>query len=225
MTDRPYVLLSVATSLDGYIDDASAERLVLSNDEDLDRVDEVRAGVDAILVGASTIRADDPRLLVRSADRRAKRLADGRPGSPLKVTVTARGDLDPDAQFFTAGDGDKIVYTTTGAAPELERRLASAAVVVGLGPEVAPGALLRDLAARGVERLLVEGGSTMHTMFLAAGLVDELHLVLAPFFVGDERAPRFVNPARFPQSSSRRMALAETRQLGDCVLLRYVPEP
>ena len=62
---RPYVLLSCATSIDGYIDDASEQRLLLSNDEDLDRVDAVRASCDAILVGAGTVRRDDPRLLVR----------------------------------------------------------------------------------------------------------------------------------------------------------------
>ena len=66
MADRPYVLLSAAMSADGYLDDASATRLVLSGEADLDRVDELRAGSDAILVGAQTIRADNPRLLVRS---------------------------------------------------------------------------------------------------------------------------------------------------------------
>ncbi|MFD7311008.1 RibD family protein [Promicromonospora sp. NPDC059942] len=115
MTSRPYVVLSVAASLDGYIDDATPERLLLSNDEDFDRVDSVRAGVDAILVGASTIRADDPRLMVRSEDRRAKRLADGQPESPVKVTITASGEIDPEAKFFTTGDIDKIAYTTAAA--------------------------------------------------------------------------------------------------------------
>ena len=61
---RPYVLLSVAQSLDGYIDDPSPDRLVLSSPEDLDRVDEVRAGCDAIMVGAVTLRRDNPRLRV-----------------------------------------------------------------------------------------------------------------------------------------------------------------
>ncbi|SNQ49790.1 2,5-diamino-6-ribosylamino-4(3H)-pyrimidinone 5'-phosphate reductase (fragment) [Frankia canadensis] len=66
MTDRPYVLLSCAMSVDGYIDDATSARLLLSNDEDFDRVDEARASCDALLVGAETIRRDNPRLLVRS---------------------------------------------------------------------------------------------------------------------------------------------------------------
>lgn len=70
---------------------------------------------------------------------------------------------------------------------------------------------------------MVEGGGTIHTMFLTAGLADELQLVFAPFFVGDCDAPRFVNPSEFPQDPAHRMRLAETRQIGDCVLLRYLP--
>lgn len=74
MTARPHVLLSVATSIDGYIDDMNDARLMLSNKEDFDRVDEVRASVDAILVGSNTIRRDNPRLLVRSVERQEERV-------------------------------------------------------------------------------------------------------------------------------------------------------
>jgi 5-amino-6-(5-phosphoribosylamino)uracil reductase len=224
LTSRPYVVLSVAASLDGYIDDATPERLLLSNDEDFDRVDSVRAGVDAILVGASTIRADNPRLMVRSEERRAKRVAEGQPESPIKVTITASGDIDPGAKFFATGAIDKIVYTTAATVPALADRMGSAATVVGLGDDVDPVSVLADLTARGVGRLMIEGGGTIHTMFLSAGLVDELHVVFAPFLVGDADAPRFVNPAAFPQDSKHRMTLAEARAIGDCVLLRYLPQ-
>ena len=95
MVEQPYVLLSCAMSIDGYIHDASETRLLLSNDADFDRVDAERAGCDAILVGAHTVRQDNPRLLVRSADRRAERTARGLPPSPVKVTLTAHGELDP----------------------------------------------------------------------------------------------------------------------------------
>ncbi|MGH3802617.1 MAG: RibD family protein, partial [Pseudonocardiaceae bacterium] len=84
------------------------------------------------------------------------------------------------------------------------------------------GIVLDDLGKRKVERLMVEGGGTVHTQFLAAGLVDEIHLVIAPFFVGDRDAPRFVRPGRFPQNPEYPMRLAETRQIGDAVLLRYL---
>jgi 5-amino-6-(5-phosphoribosylamino)uracil reductase len=81
--------------------------------------------------------------------------------------------------------------------------------------------LCADLADRGVERLMVEGGGNIHTQFLTDDLVDELQLVVAPLFVGDSDAPRFVRDGTFPWNPSRRAALAEVRQIGDVVLMRY----
>jgi len=202
-------------SIDGYIDDATDERLLLSNDADFDRVDEVRAGCDAILVGANTIRRDNPRLLVRSpARRRAGAL-------PVKVTLTTHGDLDPRAAFFAAGDVDKFVYCASSAAGKARHRLGGAATVLDAGEPVDLPRVLADLAGRGIRRLLVEGGSGVHTGFLTAGLADELHLVVAPFFVGDRRAPRFVGDGDFPWTSGRRARLLRVEQMDDVVLLRY----
>jgi 5-amino-6-(5-phosphoribosylamino)uracil reductase len=223
MRSRPHVLLSVAASLDGCLDDTSTDRLLLSNDEDFDRVDEVRAGVDALLVGANTIRADDPRLLVCSEARRQRRIHAGLPPTPVKVTLTESGKLDPAARFFTTGDNDKLVYTSTSALAMVRDRVGSVSAVIGAGDPLDVRAVLADLAERGVERLMVEGGSAVHTLFLAAGVVDELHLVYAPFFVGQADAPRMVNPAVFPQGPGQRMTLTEARQIGDVVLLRYLP--
>ncbi|MEU8264618.1 dihydrofolate reductase family protein [Micromonospora sp. NPDC048999] len=221
MIARPYVLLSCAMSIDGYIDDATTERLLLSNSADFDRIDGVRAGCDAILVGAATVRQDDPRLLVRSARRQADRVARGLPPSPLKVTVTGSGDLDPAARFFTLGDGAKLVYCPPGAAEKTREQVGGVATVVDAGDPVKPEAVLADLAARGVGRLLVEGGGSVHAQFLTAGLADELHLVVAPFFVGDQRAPRFVRDGRFPWHPGRRARIVEVRQIDDVVLTRY----
>ncbi len=221
MPDRPFVLLSCAVSLDGHIDDATDTRLVLSNAEDLDRVDGVRASCDAILVGANTVRRDDPRLAVRSPERRAERRAAGRPESPLKVTLTGGGDLDPGARFFTTGDADRVVYCATAGLGRARARLAGVAEVVDGGDPLDLGAVLADLAGRGVGRLMVEGGSAVHTAFLAAGLVDELHLAVAPVLVGDPAAPRFVGGGAFPYGAGRPISLVEARPIGDVVLLRY----
>ena len=99
MPDRPYILLSCGMSIDGYLGSASPRRLELSNDADFDRVDAVRASCDAILVGAATVRSDNPRLVVRSQNRRDARTARGLPPSPKKDTVTARVELDRRADF------------------------------------------------------------------------------------------------------------------------------
>ncbi|MFD3756641.1 RibD family protein [Streptomyces sp. NPDC058622] len=220
---RPYVLLSAATSVDGCIDDTSTTRLLLSNAEDFDRVDQVRAESDAILIGAATMRSDNPRLLVNSEERRAARLAAGKPACPLKVAVSASGDLDAGLKFWHHG-GDKLAYTTDAGEEKLREELSGLADVVSTGPVIDFGAILDDLGDRGVERLMVEGGGRIHTAFLSQGLADEIHLVIAPLVVGDADAPRFLNPAAYPGGSTRRMRLAEARALGDVVLLRYLPK-
>jgi 5-amino-6-(5-phosphoribosylamino)uracil reductase len=220
MSDRPYTLLSCSVSLDGYLGEQTRP-LPLSNEADFDRVDEVRATCDAILVGAATVRADNPRLLVRSQARRERRRARGLAPSPMKITVTDRVDLDPTSNFFTAGGVEKLVYTPTPRVADARARLGPVATVVDGGRRVQMRRLGEDLAGRGVERLMVEGGGIVHTQFLAGDLVDELQLVVAPFFVGDSSAPRFVSDGRFPWNAGRRARLAEVRQIGDVVLLRY----
>jgi len=222
MADRPYTLLSCGMSLDGYLDGATVKRLPLSNAADFDRVDAVRASCDAILVGAGTVRNDNPRLLVRSAKRRRERLARGLGPSPAKITVTTGGDIDPDAAFFTAGDADKFVYCPNDVVAAVRCRFGQRATVVGAGRRpVELRQICEDLSDRGIQRLMVEGGGSIHTQFLTGGLADELQLVVAPFFVGDSRARRFVGDGRFPWNPHRRAPLAEVRQIGDVVLLRY----
>ena len=221
MADRPYTVLSCCMSIDGYLGGPGEQRLLLSNDADLDRVDALRASCDAILVGAATVRADNPRLLVRSAARRAARVARGRPPSPVKVTLTARAKLDPEADFFTAGDSPRLVYCASDTVDEARDQLGLVATVVDAGEPVRVRAVTRDLHARGIGRLMVEGGGTVLTQFLAEGLADELQLAVAPFFVGDSAGRRLVDDARFPWHDGRRAPLAEVRQLGDVVLLRY----
>jgi riboflavin-specific deaminase-like protein len=216
---RPYVVLSCATSVDGYLDDASPRRLILSGPADLDRVDEVRAGCDAILVGAGTIRADDPRLLIRDPRRRARRTARGRPEHPARVTLTATGDLDPGARFF-APTAARLVYCATPALPRARARLGDRADLIDAGDPLSLGQVLDDLAERHVARLLVEGGAHVLAEFLAHDLADELSLAIAPFFVADSRAPRFR-----PLALGAPMTLAAVRQLEGMAVLEYLLGP
>jgi riboflavin-specific deaminase-like protein len=217
---RPYVLLSCATSADGYLDDASPKRLILSGPTDLDRVDEVRAGCDAILVGAQTVRADNPRLLIRDPRRSARRAARGLPAHPARVTLTATGDLDPRARFFAPG-APRLVYCATPALP-LATKLKDSAVIIDADDPLSVDFMLADLAERGVARLLVEGGARVLGDFLAADRADELNLAVAPFFVADPAAPRLNLPGPGPGGP---MTLAETRRVGEVALLRYLLGP
>jgi riboflavin-specific deaminase-like protein len=236
---RPYVLLSCAISADGYLDDASPSRLILSGPADLDRVDEVRAGCDAIMVGAQTVRTDNPRLLIRDPRRRARRAARGEPEHPTRVTLTATGDLDPTANFFAPG-APRLVYCATRALPRARAGVGDRAVLIDAGDPVSLDLILQDLAERSVARLLVEGGAHVLAEFLAQDLADEFHLAIAPFFLAPPTpAPRLnlpapANPAPDParpqapgnpSGPTGPMTLAETRRVEEMVLARYLLGP
>ena len=100
------VIVSTAVSADGYLDDRSPDRLILSTPEDWAEVHRLRAACDAILVGAETIRRDNPSLLVGDEVLHRERIDRGLPSNPVKVTLTASCRLSPEANFFTRGGGD-----------------------------------------------------------------------------------------------------------------------
>ncbi|MDR0510157.1 MAG: dihydrofolate reductase family protein [Rikenellaceae bacterium] len=176
------VIVSVATSADGHVDDCSPARLRLSSEEDWRQVAELRARCDAILVGAETVRRDNPSLVIRDEALRAAR---ERPDID-KVTLTRSGDLDPAARFFTEGGGRRIVFST--------RPLALPAEIILLTGENAAREIVDTLASRGYRQLMIEGGPQVLNMFFDKGLVDELRLAVAPFRVGEAGAPRFDMP-------------------------------
>ena len=243
MPTRPYVLISCAMSADGRIDDTSPVRLLLSGPDDLDRVDELRASADAILVGANTVRRDNPRLLIRSPRRRAARVAAGRPAHPARVTVTASGELSPSAHFFADPDPDtgpgpaepaagpggaggrRLVYCASPAVRATAARLGDRADVIDAGDPLSLPFILADLTERDMTRVLVEGGSVLIREFLTATLADELYLAVAPFFVGEAAAPPFALPGAYPADSRHPMTLAGVQRLGGVVAMRYLLGP
>jgi len=215
---RPYVLLSVAASIDGHINDGTDVGLPLSNAEDFDRVDQVRAECDAILIGAGTLRGDDPRMTVKSEQRRADRVAAGKPADPAKLLITVSGDVDPSTRWFTT-PGHRIIYTIDQAAAALKERVGDLADVVTMGATIDYGNMLDDLAGRGIESVMVEGGEQVHTTLMTEGHVDEIHFVLAPLLVGS--GPRFLGETSYPWPSETRMEVLEIKPIGDVILVRY----
>lgn len=222
MANIPYVIIKCAMSMDGYIDDNSDKRLVLSDVKDFERVDAVRAECDAILIGAETVRKDNPKILIKSAELRKNRLLKGMSENPMKITMTTSGMLSKDLRFFTNGNSEKIVYCGDRASEQLALHLAEVAEVVSSPhSRVEPEFILQDLNKRGIKKLMIEGGSGILTMFLSSGLVDELQVSVAPFFVGEINAPRFVNAGAFVHDKDHRMKLENVEMIGDMALLTY----
>lgn len=195
-----FVTLSAAITADGYLDDNSPERLLISTPEDLAEVYRLRTLYDAILVGAETLRRDDPSLLLRDEEARRQRVARGLRPDMTKVTLTRSGRLDPTLRFFTAGDADRYVFS-----PRPLPGLDGAATVIADDAPLSASRIVTELEKRGIGSLFVEGGAQVLDLFLREGQADTLRLAVDP----DRRLGPQSGGARFdvripPQTPCRR---------------------
>jgi diaminohydroxyphosphoribosylaminopyrimidine deaminase/5-amino-6-(5-phosphoribosylamino)uracil reductase len=186
---RPLVTLKVAASLDGIIADraprARAAPVWITGDEARAAAHRLRAEHDAILVGAGTVRADDPLLTVRgpAALRRRSRLR-------WRVVVDARLAISRRARVLAPAVGLRtLVIGAAGVERSRMRALEAAGAEVALLPagrdaRIPMAAILKALAARDIQSLLVEGGAEVHGQLIAHGLVDRVAFFIAPRLVG-----------------------------------------
>lgn len=213
ITNRPFVLLKIATSLDGYLDDNSLKRIVFSSPEDILEVDQLRAEADAILVGAGTIRKDNPRLLIRSEELEQLRLAQGKSRHPIKVTYSQSGNLPLECNFFCLGESKKIVYLSKEAV--IKENLNYCAEVVRM--ELSPTLILNDLVKHGVKKLLIEGGAKTAAWFLKENLVDEIRIAIAPYFLGKKGSINWGD--NFLEKYSSKKQIIDNKKLNDMLIL------
>ena len=163
MAPRPYVFVNMAMTADGKIDTVARQGARISGAADTARVDRLRAGADAVMVGGRTLFAEDPRLTVRDAALVAERILTGREAQPMKVGVSSRVELSgerslrPEGDFMRAGDGRVLLCTSSRTDPPTVAALAELDIeVVVTGEErVDLATALAALSIRGVERLMV----------------------------------------------------------------------
>ena len=175
------VIGQLGQSLDGRIATVSGKSHYITGPEDIRRVHRLRALVDAVIVGAETVALDDPQLTVREVEGE----------NPVRVVLDPHGRLGQDRRIFSDRAARTLVVRRATAH-------GSPSGTPGDGPEVLtlpasgsdgfePGAVLEALRARGLRRVLVEGGGVTVSRFLEAGLLDRLHLTIAPILMGSGR--------------------------------------
>jgi diaminohydroxyphosphoribosylaminopyrimidine deaminase/5-amino-6-(5-phosphoribosylamino)uracil reductase len=200
MTGRPFVTAKFAMSLDGKIATRAGDSRWISNEAARQRAHELRNVTDAILVGAGTAIADDPRLTTRLSPLSLQRRASGGEGladirHPLRIVADSRGRVPLLARVFDPTLPGKTVLATTAAAPSTHCvELTARGVEVWTLPAAEDGrvslpALLDEIGRRGMLTLLVEGGSEMLGAFFAEKLVDRVWAFIAPLIIGGRNAP------------------------------------
>lgn len=221
--ERPFVYMNMAMTVDGKITSARREYANFTSDLDRTFMDRLRAEADAVLIGAGTLRSDDPPLHVRNPEMREYRRSLGKPDHLPRIVVTAGGDLDGSLSFFEyAGGRPPLVATVESLDRDRLERLEAHAEVVQVGTtSVDLTKLLALLKSRGIHRLLVEGGGEMNWELLHAGLVDEIYVTVAPVLLGGRDAPTLLEGDGWPMDLHRRLNLLEMRREGDEIYCRY----
>jgi len=215
-----HVVVNAATSADGKLSSRAREQVAISGPEDFDRVEELRADSDAVMVGVGTVLADDPSLTVDDEERIAARRERDEPGQPARVVADSRGRTPADARVLDDAAETYVLLSEAAPAAERERLAGEATVIVAGERRVDLPSALSTLESDGIDRLMVEGGGEIIFSLFASGLVDELSTFVGPLVIGGRDAPTLADGdgflADFPE-----LDLQAVERLDGGVLLRW----
>ena len=215
--ERPFVTLNVAESADGKLAPIDGGKINFGSAEDRAQMEELRAVADGVLIGAGTLRAEDPPLIIRDSAVRDRRIATKGSPHPWNIAVCSILPENPAGMnFFRSPDTEKLVFTTERTAPAL-REAAGRYARIEVIPSDGSGRgdlveLLRKLPPLGVSHLLLEGGGELNFSMLQAGLIDEIYLTVCPFVFGGRTAPTAFDGLGFTREHVRKLALKSHRQ-------------
>lgn len=221
---RPFIFINVAMTADGKIDTFERKGSTISSARDKERVDRLRAGADAIMVGGKTLIGEDPKLTVKSEGLRTERVARGLSPNPLKVGVVTEANFKANSDFLNTGPAEIVIFTTHRTSKEQLALLAgrNARVYSTEAERVDLQNALSILKEMGVKRLMVEGGSTLNFELLRLGLVDELTAYVAPMIFGGVSAPTLAAGSGLVRNEAIPAKLISVEQWEDGgVLLKY----
>ncbi len=188
---RPYTIIVSEVTVDGKLTlkrGVSSKEIMKFMDEDATRyLHELRAKVDGIMVGAETIRTDNPFLTVRYVEGK----------NPTRIVPTAMADIPLNANILEK-DAPTIIFTSEKAPEDRVRKLEEKVDVIRCGEEKVDLVKMMDiLHKRGIKSLIVEGGSRLNWEMIKLGLVDEIRIIHMPFIVGGSETPTLVGGEGF----------------------------
>src|SRR5215212_7014092 len=222
--NRPFVFINIAMTADGKIDTFERKGAAISSQHDKERVDQLRASTDAIMVGGRTLLDEDPKLTVKSEVLRAERVAGGLPPNPVKVGIVTEAKINADSQFLNEGPADIVIFTTRRTSKKYLSLLKSRRVDVYVdnAEKVDLRSALATLKELGINRLMVEGGSTLNFELMRLQLVDEITAYVAPIVFGGESAPTMAAGSGLERNEAIPLKLIEVEKWDDGgVLLKY----
>ncbi|MGZ4901939.1 MAG: 2,5-diamino-6-(ribosylamino)-4(3H)-pyrimidinone 5'-phosphate reductase [Halobacteriota archaeon] len=215
---RPFVFINSAMSADGKISTTLRKQVRISGENDLKRVDALRAHSDAVMVGIRTIIADDPKLTIKSKALKAMRTRLGKPSDPLRIVVDSNARTPLSASVL----GARTLIAVSQKAPlnAVNALSEKAEVFVAGGHVVDLVALLSNLKQRGVDSLMVEGGARLNFALLDLGLVDEIYTYVGNIVIGGHKAPTLADGVGFT-SHFVKLDLRELSRMDDGLLIKW----
>jgi len=220
---RPHIIVNVAMSADGKLSTRERRQVKISGVQDFNRVDRLKAGSDAVMVGIGTIIADDPSLTVKAEECRNNRLKRGADEHPVRIVVDSRARIPPGASILHKGEGKRIIAVSRKADPKKLEKLRELATVIIAGEnEVDLPQLMEELGSMGIQRIMVEGGGTLIGGLIKAGLVDEIYTYIGNIIIGGKDAPTLADGAGFiSEPEFCRLTLLEARKIETGMLLHW----
>ena len=222
--NRPYTFINVAMTTDGKIDTFERKGAAISSKRDKERVDELRASADGILVGGKTLLEESPKLTVKSEALREDRVKRGLSPNPIKVGVVSVADIPLESDFIQTGDTRVVIFTTSRTSKSQIDILRAAGVEVFMDdtPRVDLNKMMLTLKKIGVDHLMVEGGGTMNFELIRLGLVDEIMLYVAPMIFGGANAPTLADGLGLTREDAVALKLQNIESHEDGgIVLRY----
>ncbi|MGZ7070563.1 MAG: 2,5-diamino-6-(ribosylamino)-4(3H)-pyrimidinone 5'-phosphate reductase [Methanobacterium sp.] len=211
---KPYVILNAAMTLDGKIATKTGSSGI-SGEKDLLRVHQLRKEVDAIMVGINTLLVDDPRLTVHKIEVKPD-------DNPVRVVVDSKGRTPLDFRILNS-EAPTIIATTESADPYKVHELKKRADVLKCGKKkVNLKCLMNELSDRGINTLMLEGGSTLNYSMLENGLVNEVRVCIAPIIAGGVGAKTLADGEGIEKMKDAiKLKLVKNYSLGLDLILEY----